>query len=462
MSEVHEPNGQAPTGAAGPTDRPAGDGEATLPAAVGGGGTLPAPAPRRSAAGFFFGVLVRPRSWLNLLYLVLSFPLGLFYFVVLVTLLAVGIGLVIIWVGIFVLALTAAAWWAFASFERSLADGLLGTHLQPAPRPWQAATGTWPRIKAHFTSLATWKDLAFLFLKFPLGVASFCIVVTLGALSIALIAAPLYYGHVQSTGAGGTVTHGIDFGVWTVDRLWQALLLVPLGALLLIVSMHAFNGLAAVWRAVARGLLETAGPLRAQAAPAGDTSPVVPTQTRTPGWDPYSYPPPAAYPQSSPQGWPYQQAPAQQPPQGAPHPASPYQGQPPYPGQPPYQGQSPYPAPPPYPGQPAVQTQPPYPGQPPVQTQPPYPGQPPAPYQQPPHAGQQPHPSPAPYPPPAFPAPPWGEWPALYGPPAAVPAEPDAVPPDAVPPREPEPPTGERPPAEPARHDEPPAEEERP
>ena len=490
MSEAREPGDRAPAGTTG-------HGE-TTPLATASGGPPPPAASRRSAAGIFFGVLVRPRSWLNLLYLLLSFPLGVFYFVVLVTLLAVGIGLVIIWVGIFVLALTAAAWWAFASFERSLADGLLRTQLQPAPRPWQSATGTWPRIKAHFTSLATWKDLAFLFLKFPLGIASFCIVVTLGAASVALIAAPLYYSHVQWTGVGGTVTHGLDFGVWTVDRLWQALLLVPLGALLLIVSMHVFNGLAAVWRAVARGLLETADRPQAQPAPAA-SGPVIPPQTQTLGWDPYSYPPPSATPYQGQS--PYQgQAPyaAQPPYQGQPsyQAQPPYPGQPTYPAQPPYQGQPSSPAQPPYQGQPSSPAQPPYQGQP-LYPPPPYPGQSPAPYPQPPSASQA-YPSSAPHPSSALPTPPWGEWPALYGPPAAAPAKPDAATPDA-PASEPDPRTrgpeapatrdaatpdaatrderdrgpeapattdaatpDERSPAEPASHDEPPAEEERP
>ncbi len=139
----------------------------------------------------FFGVVVRPRTWLNLLYLALAFPLGLFYFVFLVVFLSVGISLVIIWVGIFILALTAACWWAFAAFERSLADGLLGTQLVPSPQPWRRAEGTWPRIKAHFSSSATWKDLAFLFVKFPLGLLSFVVVVTLAATSLALLGGAL-------------------------------------------------------------------------------------------------------------------------------------------------------------------------------------------------------------------------------------------------------------------------------
>jgi len=278
----------------------------------------------------FFGVVMRPQSWRNLLYTALEFPLGLFYFVFLTTCLAVGVSLLIIWVGIFVLGLTAACWWAFAAFERALADSLLGTDLRPSPQPWRRAEGAWPRIKAHFGSSATWKDLAFLFIKFPLGLFSFVVTITLAATSLALIAAPTYYRSSQSTDALGVVHHGLNFGAWTVDRLWQALLLVPLGLLLAIVSFHVCNGLAALSRTVARSLLpRDAAPVATPAAPAPDASmspsgtPVAPQPY---GWIYYppppdaaqAYPPPASPPPVAPIYPPPAAAPAHPPPAAPP------------------------------------------------------------------------------------------------------------------------------------------------
>jgi hypothetical protein len=264
------------------------------------------PGAGRSALARFFGVLVRSQTWLNLVYLALAFPLGLFYFVFLVVGLSVGLSLVIVWVGIFVLGITAACWWAFAAFERYLADTLLHTRLAPAPQPWRSAQGTWPRIKAHFSAGATWKDLAFLFVKFPLGLLSFTVVVSLGAAALAFLGAPFYYRYAESTGAHGAVHHGIYFGVWTVDRLWEALLLVPIGILLTILVFHAFNGLAAMWRGVARGLLvrdDGSRPVATAAeAPRGPAAPPpAPAQPSAAGpggpWPQYSpYPPQAARP----------------------------------------------------------------------------------------------------------------------------------------------------------------------
>ncbi len=44
----------------------------------------------------FFGVVARGQSYLNMIYLLLAFPLGVCYFVFLVTGLSLGIGLLII------------------------------------------------------------------------------------------------------------------------------------------------------------------------------------------------------------------------------------------------------------------------------------------------------------------------------------------------------------------------------
>ncbi len=64
----------------------------------------------------FFGVVARPRTWLNILFQWLAFPLGLFYFICLVTGLSLGIGLVIIWVGIPILLIVTGSWWLFGAF----------------------------------------------------------------------------------------------------------------------------------------------------------------------------------------------------------------------------------------------------------------------------------------------------------------------------------------------------------
>ena len=70
----------------------------------------------------FFGVVAEPQSYINILYLFLSFPLGIAYFVFLVTGISLGFGLAIIWVGVPILVLVLAGSWALCQLERTTGD----------------------------------------------------------------------------------------------------------------------------------------------------------------------------------------------------------------------------------------------------------------------------------------------------------------------------------------------------
>src|SRR5262249_8875508 len=71
------------------------------------------------------------QTYINILYLLLSFPLGLCYFVVLVTGIALGVSTLIIWIGVLILLLVMSLWWYFALFERQMAMRWL--HVEIAP-----------------------------------------------------------------------------------------------------------------------------------------------------------------------------------------------------------------------------------------------------------------------------------------------------------------------------------------
>src|SRR5579872_1034047 len=68
----------------------------------------------------FFSVARQRQTYLNLLYLLSAFPLGILYFVMLVAGLSVGVSTLIVWVGIPILLLTIIMWQGFASVERYL------------------------------------------------------------------------------------------------------------------------------------------------------------------------------------------------------------------------------------------------------------------------------------------------------------------------------------------------------
>jgi len=210
----------------------------------------------------FFGVVAAPRSYLNILYLLLSFPLGIAYFVFLVTGISVGAGLVIVWVGVPILVLVLTGSWALCQLERLLAIGLLkedipaiarrdGSSEQPAGDvpslgpEGRLLIGAWRRLKAHLADRLTWTGILYLFLKFPIGVASFVMVVTLTAVSFSLMGAPFYYW----------VDDGIDMGIWQIDALWEALILTLVGIPAAFISLHIMNGAAYLSGRLARVML---------------------------------------------------------------------------------------------------------------------------------------------------------------------------------------------------------------
>ncbi len=183
-----------------------------------------------SALARFFGVVARPRTWLGILFHLLAFPLGLFYFVFLVTGITLGVGLVIIWVGIPILLVVVGAWWLFAAFERLQARHLLGADVPPAPRPWEAADGAWGKIKAHFGAGSIWLDLAYLIAKLVFGTVSFALLVTLTSVVGALLAMPVF----------AVLGQPAINGVW-VPPLWFGVLCVPLGVLVFFVALHVVD-----------------------------------------------------------------------------------------------------------------------------------------------------------------------------------------------------------------------------
>ncbi len=210
----------------------------------------------------FFGVIAEPQSYISIFYLLLAFPLGIAYFVFLVTGISVGASLIIIWVGVPILALVLAGSWAMCELERILAVSLLKEDIPRKLRGRSTATddqnlssverlfiGTWRRLNAHLTNWLTWTGILYLFLKFPLGIGSFVIVVVLVSVTAALLGAPFYYW----------VDDGADFGIWQVDAMWEALILTLAGIPMVFISLHLMRGAAFLSGRVARVMLGRIG-----------------------------------------------------------------------------------------------------------------------------------------------------------------------------------------------------------
>ncbi len=180
--------------------------------------------------GAVFGVFVRPQTYLNLVYLYLAFPLGVAYFVFIVVGLSVGFGLIITIFGVPLLVLTIFASWLLSSFERELANRLLKEDIPPILQEDISGLTLLGKLKALLSNPVTWTGLLYLVVKFPIGVASFILATLLLTGSVALLAAPIYYRWID-----------MNFGIWRVDSCGEAIILLPIGIVMLIVTPHVLN-----------------------------------------------------------------------------------------------------------------------------------------------------------------------------------------------------------------------------
>ena len=119
-----------------------------------------------------------------------------------------------------------------AAFERQLAIWLLREQIVPMSPKDQPMVSIWNRIVAHFSNRVTWKSLVFLFVKFPLGILSFVVVIISGSITLAFLSAPLFYQWFE-----WAVNFTPGF-IWRIDSTNDALVASLIGLLLWPVSLH--------------------------------------------------------------------------------------------------------------------------------------------------------------------------------------------------------------------------------
>ncbi len=197
--------------------------------------------------GGFLGVARRRQSYLNLLYLLVMFPVGLLYFIVLTVGITTGISLAIVGVGVPILWLMLRTSWGLGSFERELAIWWLGSEMTPRPRWRHLGRNGWQRLRASLRSRLTWTGLLYLLVQLPFGLCAFGVIVPLIALTSALISAPIVaLVDLAVNGAPGPSELGLLAG---------SPLVALLGIVVGLLSLHACNGMVWVWGQFARATL---------------------------------------------------------------------------------------------------------------------------------------------------------------------------------------------------------------
>lgn len=173
----------------------------------------------------------------NLIYLLLSLPIGILYFVVLITGFSLGAGLLITLIGIPILVAMIFVTYILGDLDRKMTSLLLGVNIaKPEARPSNDDSAR-AILVAQVKSLQFWKELGYLLLKMPLGVISFTIAIVLVTLSLGLIAAPFIVTYVPA--AQMQLWNGFE-----INTMQRAVVTAVVGLGLGAISVVLINGYA--------------------------------------------------------------------------------------------------------------------------------------------------------------------------------------------------------------------------
>jgi hypothetical protein len=204
--------------------------------------------PSGSVLGDAVGVVAEAQTYKNLLYLLLAFPLGMVYFILLTVGLSLGLALSVLVVGLGILIGTVIGIRFVASFERWLANTLLDTDIAD-PTDVERSEGLIDTVKSYLRATSTWKGLGFAFLKFWVGIASFVLLVVSLGVAVELLVLPLY-----PDGALNITVNNAEIASY-FDTTTERALAVPAGAVLALVALNVLNAFARVNAYIATSLL---------------------------------------------------------------------------------------------------------------------------------------------------------------------------------------------------------------
>ncbi|MCQ3935975.1 MAG: hypothetical protein DPW18_02890 [Chloroflexi bacterium] len=145
----------------------------------------------RSFLGRFFGVYVDPRAWGGLLYMLIAFITGVFYFTWAVTGISLSISFLIFIFGFPLALLFLLSVRGLALLEGRLVEALLGVRMPRRPLFSHQGMKWFDRLKALAADKATWMMLVYMLLQFVLGTLYFVAITVVLSFSLTGIAFPI-------------------------------------------------------------------------------------------------------------------------------------------------------------------------------------------------------------------------------------------------------------------------------
>jgi signal transduction histidine kinase len=198
--------------------------------------------------GALFRPLIQARTWKQTLHLLLDLPLGIAWFTVIVTGIALGVGfLPLFFFGLAVLFATLQFVRVVSAVERARASALFDTKIASPFVPLGDIDGWLPRLKAVLADAALWKGVVYCIVMLPVGIFTFTMAVTLWSIAFGGIAFPLWGWNDSWVGDDGFPSGWGRAGILAAS--------FAVGVLFLVITPWIVRGLAAMCRGLIRGLL---------------------------------------------------------------------------------------------------------------------------------------------------------------------------------------------------------------
>jgi uncharacterized membrane protein len=196
----------------------------------------------------FFGIFGDARAWGSVLYMLISIITGTLYFSWAVTGISLSVSMSILVFGLPLAAVIFLSFRGLGWLEGRIVEALLGVRMPRRPVFARKDVSLVEKLKNIFGSRVTWFSTLYLILYFPLAVLYFCLIVTLFAVGLSILAAPIlqYVFHLPVM-------------IWNeVPYLfspWAVPLFILTGILILTLTMHMAKGIGWLHGKLARALL---------------------------------------------------------------------------------------------------------------------------------------------------------------------------------------------------------------
>jgi hypothetical protein len=195
----------------------------------------------------FFSALVETQTYLNIVYILIAFPLSIAFFTILVTGISLSAGLLILAVGFFIFIGTLLALRGFRWLDVQLTRVFLGREI-PMKENMISEKKFGDFLRKLFSSPVTWKSLVFyLLIKFPLETILWSITISFIAVTFDLLFAPLMETFWWFSDD--------EFNSWLIRFFGDVWVLPFLGIIWGMIALHVIRGLAWVAREINTAML---------------------------------------------------------------------------------------------------------------------------------------------------------------------------------------------------------------